>query len=74
MSKQALSDIYKNFWLYLTSLRRLLDLQLYFDLKFIPLWVSRGTEINSHQQILIQFYIYKTILGYYIHKQKFEFF
>ena len=44
---QALSDIYKKCWLYLISLRHLLDLQLYFDLKFKSLWESCGIEITS---------------------------
>ena len=58
MSMQALSDICKKCWLYLISLRHLLDLQLYLDLKFKSLWESCGTEILfSHQQILIWFYM-----------------
>ena len=42
-------------------------------LKFKSLWESCRTETLSHQQILIYFYMYKMILGYYIHKQKFTF-
>ena len=33
---EALSDIYKKFWLYLASLRHLLDWPMYFDLIFNP--------------------------------------
>ena len=49
MSMQALSDIYKKCWLYLTSLKHLLDLSLHFDLKFKSLWESYGNEIFSHK-------------------------
>ena len=55
MSMQALSDIYKKCWLYLISLRHLLDLHLYLDLKFKSLWESFGIEILLHQQIFIYF-------------------
>ena len=41
----------KKCWLYLISLRHLLDLHLYLDLKFKSLWESCGIEILSHQQI-----------------------
>ena len=37
---QALSDIYKKYWLHLTSLKHLLELPLHFDLKFKSLWES----------------------------------
>ena len=73
MSVQALPNMYKKCWLYLTSLRHLLDLDLYFDLKFKSLMESCGIEILSHQQILIQFYMFKMVLGHYKHKQKFAF-
>ena len=53
MSMQALLDIYKKCWLYLISLRHLLDLHFYLDLKLKSLWESCGIEILSHQQILI---------------------
>ena len=50
---QDLSDIYKIYWLYLISLKHVLDLRLYLDLKFKSLWESCGIEFLSHQQILI---------------------
>ena len=53
MARQSLSDMYKKCWLYLISLRHLRDLHLYLDLKFKSLLESCGTEILSHQQILI---------------------
>ena len=53
MSMQALSSTCKKRCLYLISLRHLLDLQLYFDLKLKSLCESCGIEILSHQQILI---------------------
>ena len=50
---EASSDIYKKFWLYLASLRHLLDWPMYFDLIFKSLWESYGIKILSQKQILI---------------------
>ena len=41
---QDLSDVYKKYWLHLISVRHLLDLPLYFDLKFKSLWESFGMK------------------------------
>ena len=74
MSMQALPNIYTKCWFFqMTSLRHLLDLHLYFDLKFKSLLESCGIEILSHQQTLIQFYMFKMVLGHYKHKQKYAF-
>ena len=48
-----LCQTHKKCWLHLISLRHLLGLHLYFDLKFKSLWECYGIEILSHQQILI---------------------
>ena len=45
----------KKYWLYLISLRHLLDLHLYLDVKFKSLWKSCEIAMLLHHQVLIYF-------------------
>ena len=62
---QALSDIYSKRGLYLISAKHLLDLPLYFDLKFKSFWESCGMKSVS---LIFTKWFYDT------HKQKFTFY
>ena len=45
MSMQSLSDMYKKYWLYVTSLRHFLGLPFYFDMKFKSSWESAYSDL-----------------------------
>ena len=56
---QALSDIYKKYWLYWIYLRHLLDLPLHFDLKFKSL-----SLFDLYKNGFFVLYIYKQTLAF----------